>query len=173
MLDQKGIDAIIGAIPPSLKSDGHLNQAIIAAAGQQMDQFIVENIFRPRSGDVFAVPPFNIPVRHILYAVLPVWKDGIGTEDRDLTRCYRGVIELSIKMGLKRIALPALGTGVGKFPVKRAARLGVQGIIDQMSNQIEEIRIVCNNRENFDAFEEWLVHYGWTGVGGEGAVSVR
>jgi O-acetyl-ADP-ribose deacetylase (regulator of RNase III) len=164
LLAQNDVDVIVGSIPPSLKAGGSLNQAIIAAAGEKIDEFIVENIFRPRSGDVFPVPPFNLSVKHIFYAVLPVWKDGIGTEDRDMIRCYRGVLELAHRMRLKRIAVPAIGTGGGKYPIKRATRYGVQGILDRMTTEIEEVRIVCNRAETYNAFREWLVFYGWTGT---------
>lgn len=156
------VDAIVGSISPDLKAEGSLNQAIIAAAGEQIDDFILEHIFRPKAGDVFAVPPFNLPIPHIIYAVTPEWKDGIGNEDRDLTRCYRGIIHLAYLMKLKRIAIPAIGAGIGRYPIRRAARIGVQGIIDRMTDDIEEVRIVCNSRENYKAFFQTLIRYGWT-----------
>ena len=163
LLDQMDVDAIVATILPTLKADGHLNDAIIAKAGQTLDNFIVDNIFKPKSGDVFSVPPFGIPVKHILYAVMPVWKDNLANEERDLTRCYRGVMELAVNMHLEKIALPALGCRHGTFPVKRAARLGVQGILDRMHEQLTEVRIICRNREQYDAFHYWLKYYGWEG----------
>jgi O-acetyl-ADP-ribose deacetylase (regulator of RNase III) len=163
LLDQMDVDAIVATILPTLKAEGHLNEAIIAKAGQTLDNFVVDNIFKPRSGDVFSVPPFGIPVKHIFYAVMPIWKDNLANEERDLTRCYRGVMELAVKMNLDKIAVPALGCRQGTFPVKRAARLGVQGILDRMSEKLQDVRIVCRTREQYDAFHFWLKHYGWEG----------
>lgn len=163
LLDQMDVDAIVATILPTLQADGHLNDAIIARAGRSLDNFIVDNIFKPKSGDVFAVPPFGIPVKHLFYAVMPVWKDNLANEERDLTRCYRGVMELAVRMGLDTVAFPALGCRRGTFPVKRAARLGVQGILDRMHEQLQEIRIVCYTREQYDAFRHWLEYYGWEG----------
>lgn len=160
---QRDIDAIVGLIPVNLDMSGTLNQAIIHAAGRQIDDFILENIVQPRPGDVFAVPPFSLPIRHILYAVTPNWQDGLEREDRDLVRCYRGIMQLAHKMKIRRIAFPALGMGARKYPVKRAARLGLQGIMDRLSDGVDEVRIVCNRRESYDAFHDWLVHYGWDG----------
>lgn len=162
LLAQHDVDAIVGSVPSTLDVSGSLNQAIIKAAGQQIDDFIVEHIFRPRPGDVFAVPPFGLRVKHILFVVTPTWHDGIDREDRDLVRCYRGAMQLAHRMNLKKIAFPALGTGTRKYPIKRATRLGIQGIMDRLDENFKEVRLVCNRREQYDAFYEWLVHYGWT-----------
>lgn len=160
---QHDVDALVGSISTALKVNGTLNQSLIAAAGTQIDDFILEHIYKPRAGDVFAVPPFHIPVKHIFFAVTPDWKDGLAQEDRDLIRCYRGAVQLATEMRLTSMAFPALGTGKKRYPVRRAARLGVQGIMDRMSDQIEEVRIVCNRREQYDAFAHWLKFYGYQG----------
>lgn len=159
LTEQRDVDAIVGLIPASLDVGGSLNQALIRAAGERLDDFILDNIYKPRPGDVFAVPPFALPVRHILFAVTPEWKDGIDREDRDLVRCYRGIMQLATNMKLHRLAFPALGTGKRKYPIRRAARLGVQGIMDRMSPAFGEIRIVCNRRETYDAFQEAIENY--------------
>ncbi len=160
MTKQHDMDVLVGSISTALKVNGTLNQSLIAAAGTQIDDFILEHIYKPRAGDVFAVPPFNIPVKHIFFAVTPDWKDGLAQEDRDLIRCYRGAIQLATEMGMRKIAFPALGTGKKRYPVRRAARLGIQGIMDRMTDQLDEVRIVCNRREQYEAFAQWLDHYG-------------
>jgi O-acetyl-ADP-ribose deacetylase (regulator of RNase III) len=160
---QRDVDAIIVSIPSSLDVSGSLNQAVIRAAGHQIDDFIVEHIFKPRPGDIFAVPPFGLKMRHIIFAVTPLWHDGLDREDRDLVRCYRGAMQMAGRMGLSKIAFPAMGTGARKYPVRRAARLGIQGIMDRLDESFQEVRLVCNRREQYDAFHEWLAHYGWKG----------
>lgn len=156
---QVDVDAIVAAIPVNLDVSGSLNTALIAAAGQRMDDFMLEHVFKPRPGDIVAVPAFNLPVRHILYAVTPDWRDGFNREDRDLIRCYRGAMETAKQMGLARIAFAALGTGSRKFPVRRAARLGLIGILDRLDESFEEVRIVCNKPETLKAFREWIDHF--------------
>lgn len=160
---QTDVDAIVVAIPESLDVSGSLNQALISAAGQQVDQYILENIFRPRAGDVFVLPGYNLPVKNIILAVVPKWKDALEREDRDLSRCYRGTMHMAVKMNIRKIAFPALGTGRKSFPVRRAARLAIHGILDRMTDSVEEVRIVCNRPDQYEAFHEWLVHFGWVG----------
>lgn len=163
-LTQQGdVDVIVGAIPSTLKVNGSLNQALIAAAGAQLDEFIVENIYKPRAGDVFEVPPFNLPAPHVFFAVTPDWKIVLEREDRDLVRCYRAAMQMAENRGLKKIAFPALGTGKRQYPVRRAARLAIQGIMDRMTDHFDEVRIICNRRDQYDAFAGWLKHYGHDG----------
>lgn len=163
LLAQTGIEALVMPISHTLHDDGPLHQAIIAKAGAVLDNYILDNVFKPKSGDVFAVPPFGIPVGHLLCCVLPEWKDNLGNEERDLTRGYRGVMELSVKMGIARLAMPVIGAQIQKFPIKRVARLGAQGIIDHLHQSIAEVRVICVDREQYSAFHQWLTHYGWEG----------
>lgn len=157
---QDDVDAVVTTIPHSLQAKGSLNQALFAAAGEQMDQFLLEHAYKPRPGQVYAVPSFNMAVPYILFAVTPEWRVGDILEERDLLHCYRGAIETAQEMGLKKIAFAALGTGPKHYPIKRAARLGIQGILDRMDESIEEVRIVCNRSETFMAFQDFLAYYG-------------
>ena len=151
------------SIPATLDMGSTLNRAIVAAAGQQLDEFILENVYKPRVGDVFAVPPFGLPVSYLFCAITPDWDTSLGFEDRDLMRCFRHAVQLASRMGLKKIAFPALGTGGRAQPLPRCARLAVAGIMDRLTPDIEEVRIVCNRDELVTAFWERLQRQGWNG----------
>lgn len=159
---QGDVDAIVTTLPTDLDVGSTLNQSIIQAAGHDLDNFLLENIFKPRPGDVFPVPAFHLPVSHIFYVMTPPWRDGFDREDRDLLRCYRHAIETAIKMDLRRIAFPALATGKRcGFPADRAARLAIQGILDRISPALEEVRIVCRKPEIYETFKRRLQRMGW------------
>ncbi|MBU0800451.1 MAG: macro domain-containing protein [Alphaproteobacteria bacterium] len=160
---QDDVDAIVTAMPVSLDMASPLNQALIAAAGQQLDEFILENIYKPRVGDVFAVPPFALPLRYIFCAILPDWDTSLGFEDRDLTRCFRHGVQLASRVGIKRVAFPPLGTGERAQPLPRVARLSIGGIMDRLTPDIEEVRIVCNRDELITVYYERLQKMGWKG----------
>lgn len=157
------VDAIVTAMPASLDMSSSLNRALVAAAGAALDDFILENIYKPRVGDVFAVPPFALPLRYIFCAITPDWDTSLGFEDRDLTRCYRHGVQLASRVGIKRVAFPAIGTEGRGQPLPRVARLAVGGIMDRLTPDIEEVRIVCNRDEVVTAFYERLRKQGWRG----------
>ena len=139
---------------------GTLNQSLMAAAGKAFDEFILENIYKPRPGDSYVVPGFNLPVKNVIFVVTPVWRDGFDKEDVYLLRCYRHALEMAYNMGLKKIAFAALGTGHDGYPLDRAVRLAIKGIMDRMKPEIEEVRIVCNKDRVFAAFQDRLKRHG-------------
>ena len=142
------------AIPLDLSFEGSLNESLLAAAGHDLDAFVLENFFRPRAGDVYATPGFGLPVAHILFVTIPVWRADFERADRDLLRCFRGGVETAQKMGLKRIAFPPIGMGQGGFSPARGARLALQGIKERLRGELAEIRIVCDRPALYEAFAE-------------------
>jgi O-acetyl-ADP-ribose deacetylase len=83
------------------------------------------------AGDSRAVKPAKItgagrlPARHIIHAVGPVWHGGHGGEPELLASCYRRAIELAAAHGCRRVAFPAISTGVYAFPLADAARVAL------------------------------------------------
>lgn len=163
---QSDVDAIVSTIMTDMDADGSLNQSLIAAAGHAFDEFILDNIYKPRPGDTFVVPGFALPVKNVIFVVTPVWRDDFDKEDVYLLRCYRHAMEMAQNMGLKKIAFPALGTGRRGYSLDRAVRLALQGIMDRMHEDFAEVRIVCNDDRIFEAFIERLKKYGTVRPGG-------
>jgi O-acetyl-ADP-ribose deacetylase (regulator of RNase III) len=154
---QPDVDAIAVSIRPSLDVSGELNRAVMRAAGEKLDEFLLDNVYRPRPGDVVTLPPFNLPVRHAIFVFLPEWKGSFEREDRHLLHAYRAVMEEARRLKLAKLALPAMGTGSHAcFPPRRAARLALQGIMDRMLPVFTEIRIVCSGEILFEEFSERL-----------------
>jgi O-acetyl-ADP-ribose deacetylase (regulator of RNase III) len=160
---QSDVDVIATSIPVNLDVSSPINAAIIKAAGADLDNFILENIYKPRVGDVHPVPPFDLPYKYIFCAIMPLWDTSLGFEDRDLTRCYRNSIELATRLNIERIAMPAMGAHARAQPLPRLARLALSGIMDRMTDDIKEVRIVCDDDNQITAFYDRLQKLGWRG----------
>lgn len=150
-------DAIVTVIPQTLEYRGAINTAIVKAAGARLDKFVLEHIVMPRAGDIYAVPGFDLPCRHVFYCVVPVWQDDFDRHDRDLVRACRVAMELARSMNLRSIAFPPIGSGKRGFPKARAARLILQGIASRLSRDIEDVRIVCQNKTTIQCFKDCLM----------------
>ena len=160
---QRDVDAIVTTMQTNMDMDSGLNKAIIKAAGEKLDDFILEHIYKPRIGDVHALPSFKLEIPFIFAAFTPDWRDGAIREDRDLIRCYRNAVDLARRLRLRRIAFPALGMGRQAYPVQRAARLAIQGMQERQTGSLGEIRIVCNRDDLVKAFAARLWALGWQG----------
>ncbi len=152
----QGVDAIVTIVPQSLEYRGGLNGAIREAAGTELDQFISREIYAPRSGDVYVLPGFDLPARHILFAVVPVWKNDFDRQDRELLNAARKCMEQARALSLATVAFPAIGTGSKGFAKPKGARLILQGIADRIDEHFQEVRIVCQTVKTKRVFEDRL-----------------
>lgn len=155
------VDAIAIAVPQNLDFKGRINLAVQEAAGYDMDTFILENIYKPKAGEVYAIPAGDLPVRHILLAIMPFYKTEFDRNERHLSSAVRRIMEMSRCMLLSRIAIPAFYSGKNGFPKAKAARLISSGIVDRLEESFEEVRITCTSKEMFDAFHRKLEVHGW------------
>jgi O-acetyl-ADP-ribose deacetylase len=143
ILSQWDCEAILFFMQPTMEWGGGLNKAVLSMAGPGLDTYVLEHVRNPKSGDVFALPPFATPHKKLFMAILPPWDGGNGFEERDLLNCYRGAIEQAQELGLKRLAIPAMGRDKRDFPHIRFARLALKGILEKLDARMEYVKIVC------------------------------
>ncbi len=158
---QQKVDAIVTTIPKTLEIEGKLNSDLMAYTGDQLDEFILENIYKPRAGDTFIVPGFNLPADWVIFSVVPNWRTEFDRTDRDLLKAYRGAMEAAVSQGFHSVAFPALITGRKGFPLARAARLAIQGIMERIDASIIDVRIVCFNPDAREPYARRLESLGW------------
>lgn len=161
ILDHTDCDALVSFVSADLSLGGPLNKAYLAMAGEEMGDFIAERIIQPKPGEAFVIPAFQMPVKNIVLAVLPQWEDGLQNEDRQMLRCYRRAISQSSEHGIKTLAFPALGFGQLNFPHIRFARFALRGILDTLTEDVDEVRIVCKERNMSEIYAKNLRKLGW------------
>jgi O-acetyl-ADP-ribose deacetylase (regulator of RNase III) len=156
-------DAIVSVLPHNLEYRGELNTSILEAAGQKLDEFVLEHIFQPRAGDIYAVPSFNLPSKHIFFAILPRWSSDFDREDKHLLIACRKAMEMTRTMCLSSVSFPPLAAGKHGYPAQKVARITLQAILERMDESFKEVRIVSKDVEILKLFYERLKPLGWTG----------
>lgn len=160
ILAQTNCESILFFLHPNLEWGGDLNHAILDIAGPELDAYIREYVTTPRSGEVFAVPAFNAPFKQMFVAILANWDGGVGFEDRDLLNCYRHSVRLAQELGLKSLAIPAMGRDKRDFPHIRFARLALKGINEALDNRLDKISIYCVDRRTYQTYSEQVSKLG-------------
>ena len=153
---QTGVDAIVMTVPQNLRLEGELNAAVVKAAGTSLSRQVLKTITKPRAGESYLLPGFDLPASRVIAIIMPPVVAGVGPEDKNLLNAWRGPLDLAWKKQLRRIAFPALCTGPGGFAPQRAARLAFQVIEENSGEDLDEIRIVCNREDTYRAFVERL-----------------
>jgi O-acetyl-ADP-ribose deacetylase (regulator of RNase III) len=154
------VDVIVSLLPQNLEYRGQVNESIEQAAGADLQDFIKDNIFDPRAGDVYAVPGFDLPCKHVLFAIRSVWRTEFDRQDKELLNACRRAMDEARRLGARTIAFPPMGSGKNGFPTKRLSRLMIQGIEERIENTeghaFDEVRIVCRTEDTCSIFRKHL-----------------
>lgn len=133
------VDAIVNAAHPSLLGGGGVDGAIHRAAGPQLFAAcralpeLAPGVRCP-TGEARITPGFDLPARHVIHTVGPVWHGGQRGEPALLASCYRHALQLLREHRLRTIAFPAISCGVYGYPAEAAARIAVAGVRAELAD---------------------------------------
>ena len=150
------VDAIVNAANLSLWMSTGVGGAIKRAGGDQIEFAAVRQAPVPLGGAIVTAAG-RLAAKAVIHAV---------SLDRD-RRTSAATIEAAVRssmarareMGATSIAFPALGTGVGGFPLEEAARVTVQAIRDELpaSPVIQHVVLAMRGATAYHAFEAALI----------------
>lgn len=141
------VDAIVNAANESLLGGGGVDGAIHRAAGSRLlsaCRAIPEARpgVRCPTGQARITPGFDLPARHVIHTVGPVWRGGHSDEPQLLAACHRNALGLARENGIDSIAFPAISCGVYGYPRDAAAAVALSVLAEEAHRTRTPHRIV-------------------------------
>lgn len=149
------VDAIVNAANPSLWMATGVGGAIKRAGGDEIEFAAVRQGPVP-VGSAVVTHGGTLAARIVIHAV-SLDRDR-RTSGEAIEQSVRSAMRLAREQGVGSIAFPALGTGVGGFPLDEAARVTVATVRDELARSpgLEHVVFALRGAAAYAAFEAAL-----------------
>jgi len=156
-ITRQEVDAIVNAANTRLAGGGGVDGAIHRAGGPAIMREC-RAIGGCPTGEAVITTGGNLPARHVIHTVGPVYRDGASGEPQLLANAYRNSLRLAETRGIKTIAFPSISTGVYGYPLEDAARIALGTVIDYLAagTTIERVVFVLFSSRDLAVYEKTL-----------------
>ncbi len=113
-------DALVNAANNHLWMGAGVAGALKRAGGKEIEDEAMEKGPIP-VGEAVETGAGNLKAKYIIHAA--VMGQDLRTDEEKIRNATKNSLKLAGRLGLKSIAFPALGTGVGGFPLQRCAEV--------------------------------------------------
>jgi O-acetyl-ADP-ribose deacetylase (regulator of RNase III) len=146
------MDAIVNAANNDLQLGGGLAGAIRRKGGPRI-QVECDEIGTIPVGAAAITSGGNLKARHIIHAAS--MQLGGGTSAQSLRSSTAHALRIAAQKGLKSIAFPSIGAGIGGFPMRECAEIMLRETAKHFEGptSVERVCFVLFDKEAFAAFE--------------------
>ena len=147
------VDAIANAANTELRHGGGVAAAISRAGGPAI-QNESDQVAPIEIGEAVATGAGELPSRWVIHAA--TMELGGPTSEKAIRSATRNTLRVAEEIGARSVALVAFGTGVGGFPVDRAAAVEVEEVGRHLASGpgIERIVFAVHGEDARLAFQE-------------------
>ena len=153
------VEAIVNAANNELVMGGGLAAAIKRKGGK-----IIEDEATGKGpikiGEAIATSAGVLPAKYVIHA--STMGMDFKTDEIKIRNSCRNALKVAEKLKVKSIAFPALGCGVGEFPLLASAKIMAQEVMKHLkedSSSLQEIIFCLYNKEVYEIFNKGVFNY--------------
>lgn len=139
IVKQEDIQAVVNSANANLRFGSGVAGAIHGAAGIKLEKYCEQ--FAPLAlGKAIITPAFNLPNEFVIHTRAANYLLDDNAE-AILVKCLNAVFALANEYKIASIAMPAIGTGVFKFPLTLCAEITATAIKSNAGGYVQLVRI--------------------------------
>ncbi len=146
------VDAIVNAANNRLVMGAGVAGAIKRRGGQAIENEAVKKGPIP-VGEAAVTGAGKLKARYVIHAA--VMAMDFETDAKKIRDATRNTLQRARELGIRSIAFPALGTGVGGFPLEECARIMLEEV-RRGGAGLERVVFALFGKEAYQAFEKVL-----------------
>lgn len=161
-ITRQATDAIVNAANSGLMGGGGVDGAIHRAGGPAILEEckkIVAKQGRLPTGQAVITTGGNLPAKHVIHTVGPVWHGGNEGEAALLESAYRESLKLAAEQRLTSVSFPSISTGAYGYPLAEAASIAVKTAVSFLNGQatsVKEVVFVLFDSRTYQAYSAAL-----------------
>lgn len=152
---QPDCDAIVNSANPVMRAGSGVCGAIHRAAGRELELYGMP-LGPLKLGQAVITPGFKLQNKFVIHLSAPRYQfnsDPAG----NLELAINNALKLAEENGVKRIALPAIATGVYGYPIEEAVKVFVKTARQFLNSEVlEEIRFVFFTVKDAELMQECI-----------------
>ncbi len=167
-ITEVAVDAIVNAANNRFWMGAGVAGAIKRAGGKEIEEEAVAQGPVP-IGEAVVTTAGALKAKHVIHAA--AMGQDLTTDEQTIGAATRNSLKRASEWELASVALPALGTGVGHFPMGDCARVMLQTTVEflQQHTSLKKVVFVLFDEGSYQAFRKELTSMFSLGSSGEGA----
>lgn len=156
IVKQDDVDAVVNAANAQLRTGGGVAGAIHDAAGPGLTEE-TQPLAPIEPSEAVITGGHDLPNDYVIHVLGPVY--GRDEPSDELLRAsYEHALDRAEENDVRSVAVPALSTGAFGFPMRPAARIAVETVLDRAPtlDSVGLVRFVLFDEAAFDAHREAL-----------------
>lgn len=151
---QTDIEAVVNSANANLRFGSGVAGAIHGAAGPELEDYCEPYAPLPL-GAALVTPGFKLPNKFVIHVRAAHYLNDDEPE-AVLSKCVQSVVDAANKNGITSIAIPAIGTGVFKFPKELSASIMAAAFRQcfEKPTSLQKVRICVADADTKAVFEK-------------------